>query len=248
MAFRQIVVGTDGSEPAGEAIRQARALRADGGQLLILSVAETHLAVRTGMDAPAWDKRIRADAEAARQAAERLVANDERAAAEVTAGRAGHELIARVRDMSADLLAVGSRGTGRVAGIVFGSVATLVVHDAPCSVLVARSEGQLDRWPETVTVGVDGSAHAQRAESAAREIAESTGATLRVLAARGAGAIGDTGFAEVDDRAPVTALVDAGSASDLIVVGSRGLTGLAAIGSVAERVAHEAPCSVLIIR
>jgi fatty acid/phospholipid biosynthesis enzyme len=35
---------------------------------------------------------------------------------------------------------------------------------------------------------------------------------------------------------------------DLLVVGSRGLQGFRALGSVSERVAHEARCSVLVVR
>jgi nucleotide-binding universal stress UspA family protein len=248
MAFRQIIVGTDGSTAAAEAIRQARALRGEGGELLILSVAETYLAGRTGLEAAAWDQRIRAGAEAARQAAERLVAGEERTEARATSGNAGEELIAWARRVGADLLAVGSRGGGRVAGVVFGSVATLVAHEAPCSVLIARPGQQGDPWPSAVTVGVDGSEPARHAESVAREIAERGGATLRVLVAKGGEEIGDVGSAEVDDRSPVHALGAAATTSDLIVVGSRGLHGLAAIGSVAERVAHQASCSVLIVR
>jgi nucleotide-binding universal stress UspA family protein len=34
----------------------------------------------------------------------------------------------------------------------------------------------------------------------------------------------------------------------LVAVGSRGLTGVRALGSVSERVAHQAPCSVLVAR
>jgi nucleotide-binding universal stress UspA family protein len=34
----------------------------------------------------------------------------------------------------------------------------------------------------------------------------------------------------------------------LVVLGSRGLTGVRALGSVSERVAHRAPCSVLVAR
>ena len=49
-----------------------------------------------------------------------------------------------------------------------------------------------------------------------------------------------------DVRAPVHALTDAGG--DLIVVGHRGLHGLRALGSVSERVAHEAQASVLVVR
>jgi nucleotide-binding universal stress UspA family protein len=245
--FRQVIAGTDGSEAAAAAVRQAHALRADDGELLIVSVAETHLAGRTGMAAAAWEERLRGEAEAALESAARLV-GDDRTQTRATTGHAGRELLASADSIGADLVAVGSRGGGRVAGIVFGSVATLVVHDARCSVLVARAGHDEGQWPTAVTVGVDGSEHAKRAESVAREIAERAGATLRVLAAAGGGKIGDVGSAEIDDRPPLDALVDAANGSDLVVVGSRGLTGLAAIGSVAERVAHQAPCSVLVVR
>lgn len=36
--------------------------------------------------------------------------------------------------------------------------------------------------------------------------------------------------------------------ADLVVVGSRGLHGLVGLGSVSERVAHRARCSVLVVR
>jgi nucleotide-binding universal stress UspA family protein len=55
-------------------------------------------------------------------------------------------------------------------------------------------------------------------------------------------------MAELEARAPVDALVDAADDCDLLIVGSRGLHGLAALGSVAERVAHRARCPVLIVR
>ena len=47
---------------------------------------------------------------------------------------------------------------------------------------------------------------------------------------------------------PVTALIAASADADLLVVGSRGLHGVKALGSVSERVAHQARCSVLIVR
>ena len=43
-------------------------------------------------------------------------------------------------------------------------------------------------------------------------------------------------------------LVEVAIEADLLVVGSRGLHGMKALGSVSERVAHEAKCSVLIVR
>jgi nucleotide-binding universal stress UspA family protein len=53
---------------------------------------------------------------------------------------------------------------------------------------------------------------------------------------------------EVVDGRPVDALVAAAAGADLLVVGSRGVHGLRALGSVSERVAHEAACSVLVVR
>ena len=49
-----------------------------------------------------------------------------------------------------------------------------------------------------------------------------------------------------DRHSPVHALSDADA--DLVVVGSRGLHGLRALGSVSERVAHRARASVLVVR
>jgi nucleotide-binding universal stress UspA family protein len=53
---------------------------------------------------------------------------------------------------------------------------------------------------------------------------------------------------EIEAKSPVEALVEASRTTDLVIVGSRGAHGIAALGSVAERVAHQAGCSVLIVR
>jgi nucleotide-binding universal stress UspA family protein len=53
---------------------------------------------------------------------------------------------------------------------------------------------------------------------------------------------------EIVDDAPVDALVEAAAASDLLIVGNRGLHGLCTLGSISERVAHKALCSVLVVR
>jgi nucleotide-binding universal stress UspA family protein len=51
---------------------------------------------------------------------------------------------------------------------------------------------------------------------------------------------------QMESDAPVDALSRLDP--DLLVVGSRGLQGLRSLGSVSERVAHEARCSVLVVR
>jgi nucleotide-binding universal stress UspA family protein len=49
-------------------------------------------------------------------------------------------------------------------------------------------------------------------------------------------------------EAAVDVLVEASESADLVVVGNRGLHGLKALGSVSERLAHQARSSVLVVR
>jgi len=129
------------------------------------------------------------------------------------------------------LVAVGSYGAGRARGIVIGSTATELVHKAPCSVLVARKP--LKDFPGPIAVGVDGSKEAAAADAVAGALAKRFGARLERLE---------------NLPHPVSGLVDAAVEAELLVVGSRGLHGVRALGSVSERVAHEARCSVLVVR
>jgi nucleotide-binding universal stress UspA family protein len=62
------------------------------------------------------------------------------------------------------------------------------------------------------------------------------------------GGLRDVANLDWDEQKPLRALVEASGSTDHVVVGSRGLHGLAAVGSVSDRVAHEAACSVLVVR
>ena len=129
------------------------------------------------------------------------------------------------------LVALGSHGAGRAKGILIGSTATELLHKAPCSVLVARKP--LSTFPSSIVVGVDDSPKGVTADAVAQDLAEHFGAEL-------------DRYENV--RHPVNTLVEAAIEADLLVVGSRRLKGVKALGSVSERVAHEAKCSVLVIR
>jgi nucleotide-binding universal stress UspA family protein len=79
------------------------------------------------------------------------------------------------------------------------------------------------------------------------------GSTVRPLVAEAGKALDLDRLAGIQDldrqpTDPVTALIDASREADLLVVGSRGLHGLKSLGSVSERVAHLASCSVLVVR
>jgi nucleotide-binding universal stress UspA family protein len=53
---------------------------------------------------------------------------------------------------------------------------------------------------------------------------------------------------EEHDAQALDLLTGTSETVDLIVVGSRGVRGLRALGSLSERIAHEAHCSVLVVR
>jgi nucleotide-binding universal stress UspA family protein len=123
----------------------------------------------------------------------------------------------------------------------------------PCSVLLARRP-RGGPFPASILVGVDGSEQSLAAARVAQSVAERFGSELTIAVATG-GKLVDlepvwelTPYFVRDPGRPVEALVGLAETFDLLVVGSRGLHGVAALGSVSERVAHRAPCSVLVVR
>jgi nucleotide-binding universal stress UspA family protein len=122
-----------------------------------------------------------------------------------------------------------------------------------CSLLLARPASDADAWPRSAVVGIDGSAHSAAAMGAALLIAERFGTAIRAVAStkdqlddEAAQAIASE--LERDSGGAVDVLVEASRSADLVVVGHRGLQGLRALGSVSERVAHQADASVLVVR
>jgi nucleotide-binding universal stress UspA family protein len=83
----------------------------------------------------------------------------------------------------ANLVVVGTRGHGDLAGTLLGSVASRVVADAHCPVVVVRGEEVVAGDGRPVVVGVDGSAAADAALRAAVSQAVARGAGLRVVCA-----------------------------------------------------------------
>ena len=104
-------------------------------------------------------------------------------------------------------------------------------------------------------VGIDGSIESAAAYAAARYLTERFGAELHAVVAWGGKGADERLVATItdgehDDRpeAPTDALARAAKLADLVVVGSRGLHGVRALGSVSERIAHTASCSTLVVR
>ena len=226
-----VLVGVDGSEASFEACRQAVRLAVPGTRIELVAVVHLAAAVRTGLNAPRITDVLRREAERALDQAVGIVGD--RGVRRFVNGIASDALVREVTERGATLLVVGSHGHRRSTEILIGGVAGQLLHSAPCSLLVARPPAPDALFPRSLVVGVDGSAPAEHARAVAERLAGRLDVPLRVLRA---------------DDDPVDALVDAGRTAGLLVVGSRGLRGLRALGSVSERVAHRAACSVLVVR
>jgi nucleotide-binding universal stress UspA family protein len=249
--FSRVVVGVDGTEPGFEACRQAARL-ADP-DALIEAVAVVHVAdaTKVGFDAPRVADELEREAEAALDEAVRILGN--RARKRFVDGFVTPSLLREIARVDATVVAVGSHGHRRSTEILIGGVAGELLHQASCSVLIARPATDPAVFPRSIVVGMDGSEAADLAFAAARELAARFDKPLTaVTALRGrnvdlARVQLRTPFGETIEAHPVPALVAASQTADLVVVGSRGLHGLGALGSVSERVAHQAKCSVLVV-
>jgi nucleotide-binding universal stress UspA family protein len=247
--FDRVLCAVDGSQSALEAARQARVLRSEGGTIELDAVFEPPTVSYSPYGGPQIVSE--AEKEAAADLAEARSRCPE-ATAHLLHGATIRRLLERITESDASLVAVGAPGRHRGVGIIRGSVATALLHVAPCSVLVARSPGDPGSFPRSIVVGFDGSPAAERALDAAHDIRDRHGSALRVIVAGPSCEIAprllDEMLAERDQRDPLEALLAASRAADLVVVGSRELRGLQALGSLSERLGHQAACSVLVVR
>lgn len=248
--FTRILCGVDESPTSLEAVRQAHWMVAPGGTVHLLAVVDESPAVHAGWAATTVVDEIRV---AARDALSRALEHTEAATARLLDGKPVPRLLHEAQLQHATLLALGGHDRSRAAGILLGDTATTLLHEAPCSVLLARPAAYGNGLPASIVVGVDGSPHSRRALAAAKELADRYRLPLRAVAALGGKPLSREGLREIpnleyNELKPTEALVAASDRADLVVIGSRGLHGFEALGSVSERVAHEARCPVLVVR
>ena len=252
--FDRVLCGVDGT-PAGDAAAAIAArVVSPSGTLELVAVAEAQLAVHAGWNAPAVLESIEHGAEDALEHSRAAVEPAHHAETALLEGAPADALLHEIERRGASLAVVGTKAHSRAVGIALGSVATFLLHEAPCSVLVVREGVEPEGWPRSIAVGVDGSPEAAAALDVAQQVARRFGAELRAIAAtREPRADLDTARRLVPELEEVPGgavdeLAHAGEQADLVVVGSRGLTGIRALGSVSERVAHAARCPVLVVR
>ncbi len=260
--FASIVCGVDGSRPSREAARQAALLTDHTAALAYVTVSweqgvgATAMATITHAHAQEYLRAVRD--EARELGLSPTVADDhaEDAASRLVELAPGH-----------DLLVVGIHGHSRASGIIVGSVATAVLHRSPISVLVARRPPEGIEFPARIVLASDGTPTADAAAELTARIAARHGSRAAIVAVRDHDVPFAPGLAEhaaqiaaATGSEPEIVNLEAGPphhgitsaardlGASLIVTGSRGLSGVPAVRSVSERVAHAASCSVLVVR
>jgi nucleotide-binding universal stress UspA family protein len=124
--FRSIVVGTDGSDTARQAVREATELAAAvGASIELVSAYEPGRR-------EACEATLREGAAAAEAAgvAVRTYARE---------GDAADAILDVAEERGADLVVVGNKGMTGAKRFLLGSVPNKVSHHAPCSVLIIRT-------------------------------------------------------------------------------------------------------------
>lgn len=269
--FGLILAGMDGSKRAEEAVGRA-------AQLASVSGAALDLAYVIDTKRP-HDVEVEPKAEAALQRAEAIASKEGVAATtKVVAGNPAEVLVEEAADHTADLICVGPDAGLLGRTVHAGRVAAHVLRHAPCSVMVGREEGG-PTFPGSILCGVDGSDSSVETAGLAARIAVAAGAELRLQhvtpvfagderewtldddepdpieiesAAQAARVAGARPIRERALGRPEYAIVETAERDrvDLVVVGSRGLSGVARVllGSASEYVAIHAHCSVLVAR
>ncbi len=145
--FERIVVGTDGSETAAEAVRQAAELAGlTGASLDIVSAYEPVSASRLREEAgeipgdvahavgPREDVNVILEAAAGPARASGLEVN-----VHPREGDPADAILDVAEQMKADLIVVGNKGMTGARRFLLGSVPNNISHHAPCGVYIVRT-------------------------------------------------------------------------------------------------------------
>lgn len=275
--YPMVIVGTDGSSTAAEAVRRAAIVAGRMGSTLL---------VVTAFQRPRPEDMGPAS-QLAGQSHEALISTSFRGAAEAAqdAASMAAKLVpglsvdtatpegdpaAALLDMAevnpGALLTVGSQGMSGSKRFLLGSVPNKVSHHIVGDLLIFRTGvGRPVEAPGSVLAGTDGSATATLAVDKAIAVAAALGARLTVLTVNDDAEAGrrvlDAACARAEAAGvdcepalrtgdPAEAIVAEGERVDLVVLGSQGMTGAGRflLGSVPNKVSHHGTADLLIVK
>jgi nucleotide-binding universal stress UspA family protein len=145
--FGSIVVGTDGSDTAGEAVRQATELaKAVGAKVHLVSAFEPVGNQRLREERQqvpedmSWMVNQREDVDRTlRDAGEQIHEAGVDVETYARQGDPADAILDVAEEKGADLIVVGNKGMSGAKRFLLGSVPNKVSHHAPCSVMIIRT-------------------------------------------------------------------------------------------------------------
>ncbi len=257
--FSNILCAVDGTQWSDAAVEMAASLAGPDGHLTLLAV--------TAVTGPG----PHASADISPGRADQLMSRAQRIAEDAgvpstpvvdPSGPPVDVILGRASDH--DLLALGAPAMSRLAGILVGGVAAPALGRFTTPMLLARGAGALQG--RRILVASDGEEGSEQIVELAGRLGQSQGAQVTLVNAIGAESkinplaiqaqaralahvLPDAGEPHIEPGKPWDVILGAARSTDaaMVVIGSRRLHGLRAFGSVSRRVAHDAPCSVLVI-
>jgi nucleotide-binding universal stress UspA family protein/nitrite reductase/ring-hydroxylating ferredoxin subunit len=260
MAYKTIVVGTDGSVTSYRAQHKATRLAKRVGARLVIVCA-----VPPPEGAQAGAKAIVAKALGAAQQ------HDVDAAALVRTGEAADVMVQVASECTADLIVVGDVGMGRLRRFRLGGVAEQTAHQAPTDVLIVHTRETVKRSRDQhpyrgILVGTDGSSTATEAVRKAFDLGMMLEVGVTVTYVAGDPIVGaimlERAEATKPDWVPVHTRIAQGEPADkireiadeercdLIIVGNKGMVGARRymMASVPAELAHHGGRDLLIAK
>lgn len=140
MDIRKILLAVDGSEAANKAAGAAASLaRLTGAQVLLFTCFPLLEGGEQPFVDPGGELPLREQAEKFFAVSRGLLGDaGVTFSAKHATGDPDQEIVALAEAEGCDLIVMGSRGLGKVMGLILGSVTKSVVQAAPCSVFVVR--------------------------------------------------------------------------------------------------------------
>jgi len=176
--YRKIIVGHDLHSGGADALALGRQLaKATDAQLVVAGIFPIG-ELPTGFESSWFDKQNEVTSEI------QAIADEAGAEAEAFVSRSpGLGLNGLAEEVDADLVIVGSSRHSKLGQILAGNVGLSLLHGAPCAVAIApRGYAENPTDISTIVVGVVGGQESRLALEAATDLADASGATIKLVA------------------------------------------------------------------
>jgi nucleotide-binding universal stress UspA family protein len=156
----KILLATDGSKYAMEAAKKSCEILSitNNSQLRIVSVADVSQPLKTEPFGVSSDyylnlsnqlkETARTVVEEAKKLVQETAGTDVEIETSVLTGTPKVEIVEDAESWGADLIVIGSHGYGFFERMLIGSVSDAILHHAPCSVLIVKIEGKVEKNEE----------------------------------------------------------------------------------------------------